>query len=303
MKHLLLISSVFFLALASCGSEKNKSPYVIALGIAQDGGVPQAGCTKVCCKNRWMKSKKEIYVTSLGIVDPNSKEAWIIEASPDFPFQHKKLSADNEVKGLFITHAHMGHYTGLVHLGREAMGYKNMPLFVASKMANFLKNNGPWSQLVELDNVNLNIIYSNKSLKLNKRLSIVPFQVPHRDEFSETVGFKIQGPKKNLIFIPDIDKWSRWGDDVLSIIKSNDFALLDGTFYDGEELPGRDMSEIPHPFIVESLDFFDSIKDEVQIHFIHINHTNPVLDSSSKQYKEVLEKGFGVVKMDQRYEL
>ena len=117
------------------------------------------------------------------------------------------------------------------------------------------------------------------------------------------MGFKILGPKKTLIFIPDIDKWSRWSDDVLSIIKSNDFALLDGTFYDGEELPGRDMTEIPHPFIVESLDFFDSIKDEVQIHFIHINHTNPVLDSSSKQYKEVLEKGFDVVKMDQRYEL
>ena len=201
MKHLLLIYSLFFLAFASCGSEENKSPYVIALGIAQDGGVPQAGCTKVCCKDRWMKSKKEIYVTSLGIVDPNTNEAWIIEASPDFKFQHKKLSTDNQIKGLFITHAHMGHYTGLVHLGREAMGHKNMPLFVASKMANFLKSNGPWSQLVELQNVNLNIIYPNKSIKLNKRLSIVPFQVPHRDEFSETIGFKILGPKKTLIFI------------------------------------------------------------------------------------------------------
>ena len=50
MKHLLLIYSLFFLAFASCGSEENKSPYVIALGIAQDGGVPQAGALRCAVK-------------------------------------------------------------------------------------------------------------------------------------------------------------------------------------------------------------------------------------------------------------
>ena len=287
----------------TCDKKNAKNPYIIVLGTTQDGGAPQAGCTKKCCINRWKHSKKEFFVTSLGIVDPNSKEAWMIEATPDFAQQFKVISDKNKIRGIFITHAHIGHYSGIMYLGRETMGYKNMPLYVGPKMSNFIKTNAPWSQLVELKNVKLFKIKDGDTVKLNNRLKIKPFTVPHRDEFSETNGYQILGPNKSLIFIPDIDKWEKWNTDVLKKIKQNDYALLDGTFFDEKELPGRDMSEIPHPFIVESLDFFESIKDEVQIHFIHINHTNPVLDSSSKQYKEVLEKGFGVVKMDQRYEL
>ena len=287
----------------TCNKKNANNPYIIVLGTTQDGGAPQAGCTKKCCINRWKSSKKEFFVTSLGIVDPNSKEAWMIEATPDFAQQFKVISDKNKIRGIFITHAHIGHYSGIMYLGRETMGYKNMPLYVGPKMSNFIKTNAPWSQLVELKNVKLFKIKDGDTVKLNNRLKIKPFTVPHRDEFSETNGYQILGPNKSLIFIPDIDKWEKWNTDVLKKIKQNDYALLDGTFFDEKELPGRDMSEIPHPFIVESLDFFESIKDEVQIHFIHINHTNPVLDSSSKQYKEVLEKGFGVVKMDQRYEL
>jgi len=298
--RLALILVVFFLPWI-ISSQSKPSYSVKILGVVQDGGLPHLGNNKTCCEN----IQQNKYVTSIMLVNNENNESYLFDASPDINeqlnFMGDRIKTD--LKGIFLTHAHIGHYTGLMYFGREALNSKSINVYAMPRMKRFLEDNGPWSQLVELQNVNLNIIYPNKSLKLNKRLSIVPFQVPHRDEFSETVGFKIQGPKKNLIFIPDIDKWSRWGDDVLSIIKSNDFALLDGTFYDGEELPGRDMSEIPHPFIVESLDFFESIKDEVQIHFIHINHTNPVLDSSSKQYKEVLEKGFGVVKMDQRYEL
>ena len=292
-----------FLLLISCSPSPIENPYIIVLGTTQDGGAPQAGCNKKCCINRWSNPKKEFFVTSLGIVDPNSNEAWMIEATPDFPRQHNQLTIENKIKGIFITHAHIGHYSGLMHLGRETMGYKNMPLYTAPKMTKYLQTNGPWSQLIDLNNVKINKLKENKEIILNKRLTIKPFKVPHRDEFSETVGFQINGPSKSLIFIPDIDKWNKWDIDVLGTIKENDYALLDGTFYNEGELPGRNMSEIPHPFIIESIEYFKEIKDRVDINFIHFNHTNPLLDPAADKRKKLKEQGYGATTINQRFEL
>ena len=294
---------VAILFLISCSEKPILDPYIIVLGTTQDGGAPQAGCKKKCCINRWANPKKEFFVTSLGVVDPNSKEAWMIEATPDFPHQLKKLSDENEIKGIFITHAHIGHYSGLMYLGRETMGYKNMPLFLGPKMTNFINTNAPWSQLVDLNNVSINKIKKDKEIKLNKRLTIKPFTVPHRDEFSETYGFQIIGPDKSLIFIPDIDKWEKWDVDVLQKIKENDYALLDGTFFDEKELPGRDMSEIPHPFIIESTEFFKKIKNDVNINFIHLNHTNPILNEESNFRKQLSKDGYGSASLFQKFDL
>ena len=287
----------------TCDEKNGKDPYIVVLGTTQDGGAPQAGCTKKCCINRWKSSKKEFFVTSLGIVDPNSKEAWMIEATPDFAQQFRVISGKNKVRGIFITHAHIGHYSGIMYLGRETMGYKNMPLYVGPKMSNFIKTNAPWSQLVELKNVKLFKIKESDTVRLNNRLTIKPFTVPHRDEFSETNGFQILGPNKSLIFIPDIDKWEKWNTDVIEKIKQNDYALLDGTFFDEKELPGRDMSEIPHPFIVESTEFFKKIKDVVSISFIHFNHTNPLLDETSESRKNLKIEGYGAASLYQRFDL
>ena len=292
-----------FLLLISCSPSPIENPYIIVLGTTQDGGAPQAGCNKKCCINRWSNPKKEFFVTSLGIVDPNSNEAWMIEATPDFPRQYNQLTTENKIKGIFITHAHIGHYSGLMHLGRETMGYKNMPLYTAPKMTKYLQTNGPWSQLIDLNNVKINKLKENKEIILNKRLTIKPFKVPHRDEFSETVGFQINGPSKSLIFIPDIDKWNKWDIDVLGTIKENDYALLDGTFYNEGELPGRNMSEIPHPFIIESIEYFKEIKDRVDINFIHFNHTNPLLDPAADKRKKLKEQGYGATTINQRFEL
>ena len=297
------IAIYILLLIIGCDKKTLKTPYIIVLGTTQDGGAPQAGCTKKCCINRWNSPKKEFFVTSLGIIDPDSKEAWMIEATPDFAQQHKIISEENEVKGIFISHAHIGHYSGIMYLGRETMGYKNMPLYMAPKMTRFIKSNAPWSQLVELNNIKLFKIKDGDTIKLNNRLTIKPFTVPHRDEFSETNGFQILGPNKSLIFIPDIDKWEKWDVDVLKKIEQNDYALLDGTFFDEKELPGRDMSEIPHPFVIESTEFFKKIKDVVDINFIHFNHTNPLLNETSESRNDLKAKGLGAASLFQRFDL
>ena len=199
------------------------------------------------------------------------------------------------MSGVFLTHAHIGHYTGLIHLGREVMGAKEVPVYAMPRMKQFLETNGPWNQLVNLGNISIQEINDNGVVQLNERLSIVPFLVPHRDEYSETVGYKVQGPNKSLIFIPDIDKWDKWESNIKELVEDNDYSLLDGTFYDINELPGRDMSKIPHPFIIETMEIFEDSIYRNSIHFIHLNHTNPALNKNSNEYKKIIYNGFNIV--------
>jgi pyrroloquinoline quinone biosynthesis protein B len=205
-----------------------------------------------------------------------------------------------KIDGVLLTHAHMGHYTGLMHFGKEVMGTNRVPVFAMPKMKTFLKENGPWSQLVELENISLQKLKSDSTINLNKNIKVKPFLVPHRDEFSETVGYEITINEKTLLFIPDIDKWEKWDRDIVEIIKQTDYAFLDATFYKNGELK-RDMSEIPHPFVEEGMELFSNLSetDKQKIHFIHCNHTNPLLQEGSNAQKEVIEKGFNLAKEGQ----
>ena len=188
-----------------------------------------------------------------------------------------------------------------MHFGREAIGAKEIPVFTMPKMKNFLEENGPWSQLVNLKNIKLQKLKSDSIFNLNNNIAITPFLVPHRDEFSETVGFKIIINNKSLIFIPDIDKWEKWETDIYKLIQKIDYAFLDGTFYQNGELK-RDMSEIPHPFVEESMDLLSNLplKDKQKIYFTHLNHTNPLLINNSPAQKEVFKKGFNIAKEGQK---
>ena len=278
-----------------------EQPYVVVLGIAQDAGYPQAGCHKDCCREAWKLPSKRRSVSCIAIVDPKEEKAWMVDATPDFKDQAWRLEnllpgKPLNLAGIFLTHAHIGHYTGLVHLGREVMGTNGVPVYAMPRMKIFLENNGPWSQLVSLQNISLRNLAADSTVILNGRIKVTPMPVPHRDEFSETVGFKIEGPEKSLLFIPDIDKWHLWEKDIVEEVQQTDHALLDGSFYQNGEIPGRDMSEIPHPFVVESMETFEglSVTEKAKIHFIHFNHTNPVLLENSEARKSVLGNGFAI---------
>jgi len=279
----------------------------VVLGVAQDAGYPQANCQKGCCKEVWTDASKRRMVSCLALVEPQKRQAWIFDATPDFKDQLKRLEnlGVEKIAGIFLTHAHVGHYTGLIHLGREIMGTKNIPVFAMPKMKAFLTDNGPWSQLVTLNNIQLKALQKDVTVSLGNVLSVTPYQVPHRDEYSETVGFKIEGANKSAIFIPDIDKWQKWDKDILQVIQANDIALLDGSFYKNGEIPGRDMSLIPHPFVEESMQLFQHLNESEKnkVHFIHFNHTNPVLQEGSSAQKEVLRKGFYIAQEMQFFEL
>ena len=281
-------------------SQKESSPYIIVLGTIQDAGSPHMGCEKSCCISLFKNPDPNRKVVSLGLVDPSEKKYWLIEASPDFITQCRDLKTISKFEhakspdGIFLTHAHIGHYTGLMYLGKESYNSRDVPVFAMTRMKGFLIQNGPWSQLFKINNIKINNINHQEEIKLSNNLSITPFLVPHRDEFSETVGFKINGPKKSILFIPDIDKWGKWNKNLIQEIKKADLALLDGTFYDSKELNYRNISEIPHPFVIETMNLFkeENNYEKSKINFIHLNHTNPLLDTNSAAFKKVKESGF-----------
>jgi pyrroloquinoline quinone biosynthesis protein B len=190
-------------------------------------------------------------------------------------------------------------------LGKEAINASKIPVFAMPRMKSYLEENGPWSQLVKLENIVFQSITSQNFIELSSKLKVIPFKVPHRDEFSETVGYKIIGPNKTVLFIPDIDKWQKWENDLIKELFVVDMAFIDGTFYSGVELNNRDMSTIPHPSVQETMKICENLPASVKnkVNFIHFNHTNPLLNPKSVEYNEVIKKGFHVARFGEVIEL
>lgn len=284
------------------GKSTGSGTSLIVLGTIQDGGSPHIGCPKDCCRNLFANPDKTRQVVCLGLYDEQSNKRYLFEATPDLPRQAKTLSRYGKPSGsempdgIFLTHAHIGHYAGLMFLGKEATDARGVPVYVMPRMKGFLETNGPWSQLVTRRNILLKALEHGKAVSLSPGMEVTPLLVPHRDEYSETVGYRIKGPRRQALFIPDIDKWEKWDKNILEQLAGVDYLFIDATFYSGEEINNRDISQIPHPFVTESMEKFEVLNREERskIIFIHFNHTNPLLNPEGKEAQEVLRKGFRI---------
>ena len=83
-----------------------------------------------------------------------------------------------------------------------------------------------------------------------------------------------------------------------------DIALLDATFWSDDELQHRKQSEVPHPPVSQTLEMLGARREgDPRLVFIHLNHTNPLHESSSKAYGEVLRLGWEVGHEGMRFDL
>ena len=298
------VLKLFALLIISIPSN-SQSEYIYILGNTQDAGLPHIGCQHKFCQDNF-DIHEEYFVTSIAVVNSDLRKYILFEATPDITYQLNYLKNNNFQEfllpeSLYITHAHIGHYTGLMYFGREALGSKNLLVKVLPKMSKFLQINGPWSQLVAINNIQIHDTSFGISNKELTNISVTPIQVPHRDEYSETAGYIIQGKNKKALFIPDIDKWEKWDKDLIQLVEEFDYLLLDATFYDSKEI-NRDISEIPHPLVTETIDLLSglNIKDRNKVYFIHMNHTNMMLDPDSELSKLVTSKGFNIARLGQK---
>jgi len=299
---------ILILSISFVFSQNKESPFIYVLGNVQDAGLPHIGCDQKICVNAF-NEKKQYYVTSLALVDLKNNEYSIFDVTPNISEQLRIIENDlfgefTLPKNIFITHAHIGHYAGLMYFGLEALGSQGIKVNVLPRMFDFISTNPPWSQLVDLMNIDLNRINFGDNIVINPTLSVIPIQVPHRDEFSETSAFLIVGPNKTALFLPDIDKWSKWSINIIEMISNVDYAFIDATFYTNNEI-NRDINEIPHPLVIETMDLLSDLPDyqKDKVYFIHMNHTNQMLDTNSDTSRNVLEKGFNIARLGQKFHL
>jgi len=276
---------------------------VKVLGTAQDGGIPHIGCSCPNCQKALQDPRFARLISSLAVFDFEASKIFFIDATPDIRVQTqmimnlggpKKSSLEFVPDGVLLTHAHIGHYTGLMFYGYEAQSTDNLQVYCSRRMSEFLAANGPWSQLVSLKNIVLRTIEPENAFLLTPQVSVTAFHVPHRNEYSDTFGFKIRGPHATLLYIPDIHSWEAWDRSIVKEVKKVNEALLDGTFYSADELPSRDLSSIGHPFISHSMQVLKDIAKEgkTRIFFTHLNHSNFALEPEGKPRKKIEEQGF-----------
>ncbi len=293
-------NKIFIITLLIFSAKSAFAQTLIILGTLQDGGSPHMGCNKNCCS----VTKPNDFVSSIGIYDDSVSV--IIDATPDFEQQARFLinKSKNSNLSIFLTHAHIGHYTGLMLLGREVASTKNTPVYAMPRMKKFIETNGPWSQLVSLQNIRLNELLNETPLEISSALKINPVKVPHRDEYSETVGYEIYGNNYSALYIPDIDKWELWDHEIIDMIHKHNYVFIDGTFFGNGEIP-RPMSEVPHPFIEESVKLFSNLTytQKQKIHFIHLNHSNPARNEDYPKRIKIEEMGFKFAKFGEEFNL
>lgn len=277
--------------------EQSGKPFVVVLGVSQDGGHPHPGCHRPCCQQVWDAPHLRHHVACLGVVEPNSGQTWLIDATPDFPHQLmwlQRTAGSQSLAGIILTHAHMGHVIGLSYLGREALNTRELPVWTMPRLSTLLRENQPYQSLLSEGHIKLTQLSDGQDVELVDNLRVTPFLVPHRDELSETIGIRIDGPTASLAYVPDCDTWNDWIIPVEKVISEVDFALLDGTFFSSKELEQRNRSDVRHPTVKGSMKRFVGISPDERdkINFIHFNHTNPLLNPESHEAKLTAAKGF-----------
>ncbi len=281
-------------------------PRVLVLGTAQDGGLPHVSCTCARCAAARRNPRGARAVASLALVRGAGAQAWIVDATPDFGEQIERLRVARgrragavdraPIDGIVLTHAHFGHVTGLGFLGFEALHTREVAVHCTAALAAHLAASAPWADLVTRRNIVLVPFEPGERVRLADDLVLVPFLVPHRDEHADTVGLRIEGPHRTLLYVPDTDAWDRWDPALERRLEGVSVALLDGTFFSVDELPDRGARSIGHPPIRETLGRLGARDPRVEprIVFTHLNHSNPAVDRRSPAAREIRQAGYGV---------
>jgi pyrroloquinoline quinone biosynthesis protein B len=290
--------------------------YALVLGSVQDGGFPQTGCyTPRCDAGRALLAAGHgRFVSSLALVEPVAERFYLVDATPDItrqldlipePAFRRRAAERRPFDGIFLTHAHIGHYTGLEMLGREGMGMLETPVYCTEAMAGFLASNYPWRFLVDQRHIALRPLSLDTWHRIDPNLEVQLWQVPHRDEIADTVAFVFRGPDASLLFLPDINGWNLWNRKVAEAVAGVDVALLDGTFWSLEELPGRTLDEVPHPLMPQTMDALQAVVNQKKTRVVltHLNNTNPALDDGGPQQAEIARRGFGLAREGMRFAL
>lgn len=246
-------------------------------------------------------------VTSVALVTADGTTV-LLDVTPDVRTQMMLLarhsarqgrSRRNVVDHICLTHAHIGHYAGLVQFGREAHNAEGVRCWATPAMASFLMHNEPWRSLFVGENLELSVLEPGEPGRLHDQISVELIPVPHRDELSDTVAISVN---RHLLYLPDIDSWDQWPQ-AADVISRHRIALLDGCFYSQDELPERDLSDVPHPLVTDTIERFAHLTGRTRLLLTHLNHTNPIANPDSPEAEVVRLAGFEIASEGLEFEI
>lgn len=262
---------------------------ITLLGNAQDAGRPQLGCTQKCCEDARCNTELSRMPVSLGL---HGEQFGIVEATRCIEEQ-LALMGNPQLSEVWLTHAHLGHIEGLGQFGKESLNSKNIKLRCSNSVMDYVMAHPIWKKLIIRGNLTFAEYFSEQ---------IVPLKVPHRSQDFDTYALFFNGKKNNVLFLPDHDTWK----ETLDIVGFEspkdwfnslnvDIVLLDGTFWNSDELKTRVQANVPHPTVSETLDLIgERSKEDPRIIFIHLNHTNPLHYPDSEEYQKVDKMGWEI---------
>lgn len=261
---------------------------VRVLGNAQDGGVPHLGCSCEVCERARTDPAKQKYASSLLLTGDSTR--YLIDPTPDIRFQLRGDAID----GVFLSHEHLGHLPGLLYFGTEALDTAQLPVYCTPQLAAFIRTNEPFVQLVDRGQITLTTIQPGSTVDIAGG-AVDVYEVPHRTVHAETLAYQVRDDRM-LLYLSDVDAWTEHSRE---LVTAADIALVDGCFWDPDELDR--FEEVPHPAITHSMDVLDPA--ETDIYFTHLNHTNPVLEPESEERQQVEARGFHVAEQGETFSL
>lgn len=281
------------------------------LGVAQDGGRPQAGCVRPCCAPAHLEPGLKRHPVSLGVVGKDHS-THLFEATRSLSWQfecwHRSDPTTGPLDSVWITHAHHGHVDGLGLFGREVLNAKGLPLHCSPSFSRLLDKTPNWRLMLEQGVFSPRPFQAGKPVSPSGRevegcgFSVTPIAVPHRAELSDMHAMLIEGEHDSLLFLPDHDTW----EETLATVGFDSIrqwftelgvgvVLLDATFWSAHELTSRKQADIPHPPVVETVERLGQRREgDPRVVFIHLNHTNPLHDLDSAESQMVTGLGWEI---------
>lgn len=262
------------------------------LGSAQDGGVPHLGCGCTQCTAAREGGAAPRSAASMKVSDEGRGVNYLFDISPDI----RHHVGDDFIDGIFLSHAHLGHVTGLLYLGKEAANAEEVPVYCSETVAEFLQNTSPYRLLVDRNNIDVNTFAGSKAENV-MGITVTPVPVENKGYVpTDTYGFVIRTQETTLFYVSDLDEWT---EDALDRVREADIAIVDGCFWSREEIERYE--SVPHPPMQESMELLADM--DTEIYFTHMNHTNPVIDPDSDERAAVEDAGFNVVEDGMEIEL
>jgi pyrroloquinoline quinone biosynthesis protein B len=308
------------------------------LGSAAGGGFPQWNCACANCRGLREGTLRSHARTQTQIAfspDPDAKVWFLVSASPDLRTQivatpELAPQADSEthspIAGVFLPSADVDSVMGLLHL-RE---FQSFFVFAAAAVQRILKKeNKIFGVLDRADPPVQWQVLSSKG-RLGCHLSESPGEAPafvcvtmplggsYPDHVSEDVqrnlspdeaaiGFTFEQKGKSVFIAPSLSgrnpEWTK-------AAASSDLVLIDGTFWNDDELiktgrskkTAREIGHLPLSGSNGLLEQFPANAKGRKV-LIHINNTNPILDEDSPEHRATLDAGFEIAYDGMEFEL